>query len=349
MKKKSFFNSLFLIPLFSLFLLISCSHQDSNSKSMKGILSAAIVVDGPIDDGSFNKSTWEGLLKAHSDLGFKVAYKQTTQPIEASSAFNAFEEEEYSLITGVGYKMADITLEKAQTNLNQKYAIIDSTDFESIPSNFLPVGFHTEESAFLVGFLAGKVSKTKKIGFIGGISGDIIDTFDYGYRAGAYLADPEVEVIVQYADSFADVSKGKALANIMYQNGIDIIYQAAGATGIGVIEAAKESRAEGLPIWVIGADVDQSYLAPEAVLVSSLKNTGLALYNILKDLKEGIWEGGKVIEYGLEQGAVGISEINRNIDPYIVKEVLNLKEKLIDKEITAPYSFNTWQSFKKSN
>lgn len=349
MKKKYFFKSFFLIAFFSMFLLSSCSHQNSNSKSLKGVLSAAIVVDGPIDDGSFNKSTWEGLLKAHSDLGFKVAYKQTTQPIEASSAFNAFEEDGYTLITGVGYKMADIILEKAQTNLTQKYAIIDSTDFSHIPSNLLPVGFHTEESAFLVGYLAGKVSKSNKIGFIGGISGNIIDTFDYGYRAGAYFANPDVEVVVQYADSFADVSKGKALANIMYQNGVDVIYQAAGATGIGVIEAAKEVRAEGLPVWVIGADIDQSSLAPEAVLVSTLKNTGLALYNILKNLKEGIWEGGKVIDYGLSQGAVGISEINRNVEPSIVKEVLNLKEKLINKEIIAPYSLNTWQSFKKLN
>jgi basic membrane protein A len=138
--------------------------------------------------------------------------------------------------------MADAILLAAKQNPKQKYAIIDYSYGAKTPPNVLGVMFKAEEGAFLAGYIAAKMSKTGTLGFIGGMSVPIIHSFQYGYLAGAKFANKKINILEQYAESFTDAAKGKAIANQMFAKKVDVIFHAAGGVGDGVIEAAKEKK-----------------------------------------------------------------------------------------------------------
>jgi basic membrane protein A and related proteins len=208
------------------------------------------------------------------------------------------------------------------------------------------VVFKAEQPSFLVGYIAGKMTETDKIGFVGGIEGDVIWGFDYGFQAGVKYAANElgkdIEVLSQYADSFGDAAKGKSIATNMYQQGMDIVFHAAGGVGDGVIEAAKEQDK-----WVIGVDRDQNYMAPDHVLTSAMKRVDVGVYNVTKELKEGNYEGGKTVVYGLaDNGAVDIAPTSdKHVPADILEEVEGLKQMIIDGEIEVPYNAETYEAW----
>lgn len=240
--------------------------------------------------------------------------------------------------------MADALLNAAQINPENTYAIIDNNYGDATPVNMINVTFKSQDAAFLVGYIAGKMTQTNKVGMVGGVSGAILDAFDYGYRAGvAYAANElgkEIEVTVQYADRFSDSAKAKAIAVNMYENGADIIFAAAGGAGLGAIEAAKE-----LNKYVIGADTDQNYLAPENLITSCMKQCGAVVYDVCKRLSAGEQLGGTSIVGDLSTGAVGYTTTGNLIPENVVADTDAVTAKLVSGEIVVPVdadSFSAW-------
>ena len=189
------------------------------------------------------------------------------------------------------------------------------------------------------------MTETNKVGFVGGIQGDLIGAFDYGYQGGVQFAAAErgveIEVLAQYADSFTDSAKGKTIATSMYQNGADIVYHAAGAVGIGVIEAAKE-----LDKWAIGVDSDQNYLAPDNVLTSAMKLVGNGIYNVVKDSAAGANLGGSLYVGTLENGSVGIAPTtDKHVPADIIKKTEDIRSKMIAGALTAPMNEAGYDAF----
>ena len=221
--------------------------------------------------------------------------------------------------------------EAAELNPEQKYACIDAF-FPEPTDNLIGVLFKEQEPSFLVGYIAGKMTETNKVGFVGGVAFDVIFRFEYGFRAGVKYANPDCEVDVQYAGDFNDIAKGKAIANQMYANGADIVFHAAGSTGIGVIEAAQENDK-----WVIGVDQDQNHLAPDNVITSAMKRVDNAIFNVLEALAKDEFEGGQNITYGLAEGGVDIAPSSDKLVPAdILEEVDELKQMIIDGDIVVP-------------
>jgi basic membrane protein A len=179
--------------------------------------------------------------------------------------------------------------------------------------NITSVLFREHEGSYLVGALAAiatvktgvpGINPQKVIGVIGGTKSPGIDKFIVGYVEGAKSIDPSIRVLVSYANDFGDPAKGKELAKAMFDEGADIIYQVAGGTGQGVIEAAKETGR-----FAIGVDSDQDYLAPGRVLTSMIKRADTAVYQLVKRLVEGKLEGGVTLNFGLANNGVGISSM----------------------------------------
>lgn len=317
---------------------------DSNADEK---LKVAMVTDtGGVNDQSFNQSAWEGLQRAEKELDVVASYKESNQDADYVPNLETLLDDGNALIWGIGYKLEAAIKDAAEQNPDQKYGLIDHSyedDGKETPENVVCVMFNDEHSSFLVGYIAAKMSETGKVGFVGGIEGPVINRFDYGYRAGVDYANKEtgknVEVLVQYAESFGDATKGKAIAIQMYQQGADIVFHAAGNVGVGVIEAAKEQEK-----YAIGVDRDQNELAPDNVITSAIKRVDLSTYNVIKDVKEGKFEGGKTIRYGLEEGAVDISPTS---DKHVPKEILDkveeLKKEIIDGKITVPYNKETYK------
>lgn len=322
------------------FAAVFCLAGAASAKKMK----VAMVTDvGGVNDQSFNQSAWEGLKRAEKELGIKVAYKESRQDADYAPNLETLTDAEYNLIWGIGFLMGDAIKSTAQINPDQYYAIVDFFYGDETPKNVSCAIFQEEQPSFLVGYIAGKMTKTNKIGFVGGIKFPLIERFEYGYMAGAKLANPEVEVVRQYAESFSDAAKGKAITTNMYGQGADIVFHAAGAVGDGVIEAAKEDGK-----WAIGVDKDQNSLAPDNVLTSAMKRVDNAIFDMVKHLKDGDFKGGEAVVYNLSNDGVGIAPTSsKHVPAEVLAEVDALIAKIKAGEIVVPSTKDTYDAFVK--
>ena len=312
--------------------LTGCGSNTESKADGADKITVAMVSDvAGINDQSYNQSAWEGLERAKKELGIEIKYLESKQDSDYATNVETLADEEVDLIIGVGSKLSDTIKEAAKNYPDQKFAIIDET-YDEIPSNVKSVLFESEQASYLVGLIAGKMSETKNVGFIGGLDIPVINTFKYGYMAGVKAADANCEIQAQYANSFNDQAKGKAIANQMYSNGADIVFTCGGDVGTGAIEAAKENGK-----YAIGVDRDQSDLAPENVLTSAIKRVDAGVFETVKSYVNGTFEGGTTTTYGLEENAVGVPDTTKNL---VSQDILDLVEetitKLKNKEITVP-------------
>ena len=312
---------------------------------------ATLVTDvGGVNDASFNQLSWEGLQELNSRVGVKVAYLESGQESDFRPNIEKQIDNGSNFVWSMGFPMADATREVAKDYADINFAIIDIVyDDEVLKEcpNLTGVMIYAQESAFEVGYAAALSTKSDKVGFVGGIKNTVIDQFEYGYRSGVAYANKEtgknVEVDVQYVESFADQAKGKAIATKMMQNGCDIVYHGAGQAGLGVIEAAKEQGK-----MFIGCDRDQSDLAPDNILTSSLKKCNIAVQETTLKLINGEQVGGKNLYYGLKENAAGITENNKNMDKEVYEKTMLVEQKIKNGEIVPGYNKETYDEFIKN-
>ncbi len=289
-----------------------------------------IITDlGGVNDGSFNTSAWEGLQRAQEELGIEANYLESHTDSDYKPNIETFLDEDYDMIICIGYALADALKEEADANPDQKFAIVDDSslaDYDNVTS----LMFEQAQASYLVGYIAGKTTQSNKIGLVLGMSTDVMHQFGYGYVAGAIDANPEVTVLQNNANSFADTAAGKTAANNMVAEGADVIFHAAGGTGLGVIDACKEAG-----IWAIGVDSDQSSVAPETILTSAMKRVDNAVYDIAKATVEGTVEAG-VKTYSLADEGVDIAPTTDNLSDEMVAEIQDVKKQIVDGEITVP-------------
>ena len=323
--------SLALASVLSASLLAGCSNNDKNEPKDNKLTIGMITDVAGVNDQSFNQSAWEGLQKAEKELGVKVKYLESKQDSDYAANIETLADEGVDLIVGVGMKLAPSIEEEAKLYPEQKFVIVDET-YKNVPKNVKSILFNAQESSYLTGLIAGKMTKTNNIGFIGGMQLPVIEAYQYGYMAGVKAANPKVKMQTQYANSFTDQAKGKAIANQMYSKDADIIFTAGGDVGTGAIEAAKENGKFG-----IGVDRDQSSLAPDNVLTSAMKRVDVGVFATVKELVDGKFQGGTTDVYGLKEGAVGIPDTTKNL---VSKDIIDYVNKEADKlkkgELKAP-------------
>jgi len=261
---------------------------------------------GGIGDKSFNDAAYAGLLKAEKELDLSVRYIEPADGTDRESAVRELAAGGHDLVIGVGFIFSDDMRALATRYPDVKFACIDySGPRENVPPNLVGLPFREQEGSFLAGALAGLVTKSKKVGFVGGMQIPLIRKFEIGYAAGVHHVCPECAVFAAYAGTepkaFADPTTGKELALAQYGRGADIVYHAAGKTGIGVFNAA---RAEGK--WAIGVDADQRHEAPCCIVSSMVKGVDVAVFRTIQEVVEGRFVGGGVHELGLAEGGVDL-------------------------------------------
>ena len=331
-----------IITIFVLTLFVMSIVSCGQVKKESGIKVAMVTDVGGINDQSFNQSAWEGLKRAEKEFAISVSYLESTQDADYAPNMETLLDAGNNLIWGIGFKMGDTLKEKALENPDQNYAIIDYAYGEETPANVVGVVFKEQEPSFLVGYIAGKMTKTNKVGFVGGMKFPLIEKFEYGFKAGVKLANPDAEILAQYADSFTDAAKGKAIANQMYGKDADIVYHAAGGVGDGVIEAAKEQDK-----FAIGVDRDQNDLAPDNVITSAMKRVDNAIFNLTQTLVNGQFPGGSNVVYGLKEGGVDIApSSSKHVPAEILEEVEKIKAQIIAGEIIPPTNAEEFKNFK---
>lgn len=293
-----------------------------------GTYEVTLVTDvGGINDKSFNQGTWEGVRKyCTENPDVDATYIETNDPATMETNLNtAASQSEIVIIPG--FNAVTPISNVAPEHPDTQFVLIDAELPEPQP-NVKSYMFSAEDAGYLVGYIAGKTTKTNHIGFIGGEEIPNVTPFADGYIAGAEAANPGVQVDVLYADTFVDSTKGQTMADTMYSNGCDIIFAAAGGTGIGVINSAIQHRQQGEDVWAIGVDVDQyaegTYTTPEgveesAVLTSAMKNVGVAAYDALTEFYNGTFTQDTEV-MTVENGGVGLPATNPNVDQALIDE-----------------------------
>ena len=295
---------------------------------------------GGLGDKSFNDSAHRGLMKAKDELGVQVQYIEPGDGSDRESALRQRAAKGDNLVVGVGFIFSDDITNLAKEFPNVKFACIDYNlpkGVDKIPDNLVGLRFREQEGSFLVGAIAGRVTKTKKVGFVGGMKIPLIRKFEAGYEAGVKQVCPTCQVFSGYAGTepkaFADPTKGKELALAQYGRGADIVYHASGKTGDGVFNAAKEKNQ-----LAIGVDSDQFHVAPCCVLTSMIKNVDVAVYETIKKVVEGQFKGGEY-EFGLKDGGVGFVYDDNNkskIPQAVADEMKTLTKQIVDGTIKVP-------------
>ena len=285
-----------------------------------------------VNDKAFSQLAWEALTKAKADLGVEVKYLESKTDADFVSNLSQFVKNGYDLTWGTGFVMSDAVQKVAKENPNTKLAIVDN---EVKEPNVRSVLFSEQEGSFLVGVIAGLMTKTNKVGFVGGMEIPVIAKFEAGFKAGVSAVNPEAKVIINYTGAFDKPDLGKAAASVIYNDGADIIFHAASATGAGVFNEAKDRFQKGQRVWVIGVDRDQSLeYGDDITLTSMMKRVDEAVYRVTKELNEGSFEGGTTLQLGLKENGVGIADTSsKNVPADVLAKVEAYKQKIIGGEI----------------
>ena len=280
------------------------------AQAQTAIKPAIVYANGGKFDKSFNEGVSNGAKKFTDETKIAVADFEPTNETQFEQALRRFAQRGQDPIIAVGFSQA-VALEKVAKEFpNAHFTIIDSV--VKLP-NVQSVVFKEHEGSFLVGMAAAMASKTGKVGFVGGMDIPLIRRFALGYEEGAKYVNPKIEVFQNMTGTtpaaWNDPTRGGELARSQFDRGADVVYAAAGATGLGVLQAAKDKGR-----LAIGVDSNQDHIHPGTILTSMIKRVDLAVYETFKYAKEGIWKPG-VVSLGVAEGGVGYSvdQYNRNL------------------------------------
>lgn len=338
----------FVVISITCITLLSCSYFGLSKDKFK----IGLVTEmNSIHDKSFNQSVWEGLTKFGKEAGLKAnkdyKFKQSTEQKNYEKNIKYFAKRNYDLVIGAGFYLKDAMNTVSKKYKKTNFAIIDSRVNQP---NVVSIVFKDNEGGFLAGVIAALKTKTNKVGFIGGADNEVINRFKFGFMAGAKTINPKIEVISDNINSFNKRKKGSNLAASFYDQGADIIFQAAGYSGLGVFDEAKKITVrENRKVWVIGVDRDQyeEGLPENVTLISIVKTINQAVYNTAVDVKNKEFQGGKTLIYGLKEDGIKLIKAKNNVEDDILKKVDDYKEKIRNGKLNVPATEDEYFEFEE--
>ena len=337
--RNQFLPNLALTVLLISLAILSSACGGSSAAEDKSKLKVGIVFDiGGKDDRSFNAAAWQGVQRAAKDLPIVLRDIEPGTPNAIEPAMRAFAERNFDLIIGVGFAQQPIIDEVAKDYPHIQFAIIDGVS--KLP-NVASLVFKEHEGSYLVGILAAKASRTGTIGFLGGMDIGLIHRFAKGYEEGAKSVNPNIRVIENYVGvtdgAWNNPGKGKELSLAQIGKGADVIFTAAGNSGLGAFDAVEQQGKQNgrATHFVIGVDSNQNMVKPGFVLTSMVKRVDNAVYDIVKDVVNHQFSPGLHV-FGLDKDGVGyaMDDNNKDLVPAeAIQEAEAAKKKIISGEI----------------
>src|SRR5213080_2926734 len=348
-----------LFALVSLIFAGQACNRVSYGTDDKSKIHVGIVFDiGGKDDRSFNAAAWAGVKCAETGMlpdgktscgkpamDMVLRDVEPGNPVSIEPAMRAFAERGYDLVIGIGFAQSPIMEKVARDYPNIHFAIIDGVIFEddgkTPRSNVASLVFREHEGSYLVGLIAGMTSKSGTLGFIGGMDIGLIHRFEGGFEQGAKAANPKIQVIQNYVGvtdaAWNNPGKGKEIALAQISKGADVIFTAAGNSGLGAFDAVEQSGKENgrATHFVIGVDSNQNMVKPGYVLTSMVKRVDNAVYNIISDVVAHKFQGGFHV-FGLDSDGVAYTfdQYNKDLIPQAtLDEVEAAKKRIIAGQI----------------
>ena len=285
---------------FRVFLATVCAALLAGGAAAGGFEPAIVFDQGSRTDRSFNAAAWKGAERFAAETGIAVSIEEAASPADREPALRRAIADGATLVIAVGFSYAEAIEAVAAENPGRSFAIVD-VNWLDLP-NLRQYAFREHEGSYLVGVAAALTSKTGTIGFVGGMDVPLIHRFACGYVQGAAAARPGIAILQDMTGrtpaAWNRPARGAALAHGQFARGADVVFHAAGGTGIGVIRAAAEAGK-----YAIGVDLNQNGIAPGTVLTSMVKRVDVAAYETLKDAMQGRFSSG-VVTLGLAEGGV---------------------------------------------
>ncbi len=282
-------------------------------------------------DKSFNQSAFEGASRFKKETNINFIEVQASSDTQAEQVLRGLARKNLDLIASIGFAQQAAVQKVAKEFPKVRFVLIDGV---AQGANINSITFKEEEGSYLVGVAAAMASKSKKLGFIGGVDIPLIRTFACGYAQGAKAVNPKVEVtsnmVGTTSDSWNNPAKGGELARSQFDRGVDVVFAVAGGSGLGTLQTAKEKGKLG-----IGVDSNQNHLYPGSILTSMVKRVDNAVYDSFMQMKNGTWKAG-VTAKGIKEDGVdwALDENNRKlITPEIEKRVLGARKDIIDGKV----------------
>ncbi len=308
----------------------------------EGMLASMATDVGGLGDQSFNDGAYQGLQMAKDELGVEIRVIESKQQTDYIPNLTGLAEDGSDVVFAVGFLMEKAVKEAAANMPDTYFAGIDIFAGDDDPSNFKGILYKEEQAGYLAGIVAGMMTKEyageseklnddNVVGVVLGMFIPPVEKYEVGFIQGVKRVNPDCEVLSVTAGSFTDQAKGKEAALAMVDQGADVIFHAAGLTGLGAIQAAKERG-----VTAIGVDVDQNHVAPDTVITSAEKKIPQTVYLAVKEAVDGNFEGGTNV-YGLQQKAIGISPFHSfdDVVPQAVKDELDAaREEILNGEVT---------------
>jgi len=304
-----------------------------------------IIATGGLGDKSFNDISYAGVKRAKEELGIDFDYVEPAAIAEYEGYQRDFAKTgDYEIIICVGFDQMDALNITAREYPNQTFALIDEVVNTANVASLL---FRMNEASFLVGVVAGMMTETDTVGFVGGMDIALIRDFFGGYEAGAEWANPNVTVLTPvFVGGWADPTTGKENAETLIDLDADVLFVAAGKSGLGALEAVHEAEIVGL-----GVDACQCYLHPE-VVAGATKRVDVAVFEMIEDAVEGTFEG-KIYSGGLKEGWVGCCRLpeeegfweqefeftHTSLEASVIDKIEDARDKIVSGEITVPSAF----------
>ena len=334
MSRKAFL--LLIAACFAGLTFTSCKNKVEAKREGCSIKVGIVFDIGGKNDRSFNAAAWEGVQRAQKDMNICLYDVEPGNPTSIEPAMRAFAERNFDLVIGVGFAQGPIMQKVAIDYPNIKFAIVDGVivDKDGNPlSNVADLVFREHEGSYLVGMIAASKNKTGTIGFLGGMDIPLIHKFETGYEEGARSVNPKIQIIQNYVGvtdgAWNNPGKGKELALGQIDKGADVIFTAAGNSGLGAFDAVEQygrNPATGeANRFVIGVDSNQNMVKPGFVLTSMVKRVDNAVYDTVKQVLDGRFEGG-IHAFGLDKDGVAYA-MDQNNDALIPQDVRDRVEK----------------------
>lgn len=290
-----------------------------------------VIIDvGGLGDQSINDMANDAMKQVAADFGVQTKLMEPTDMSQFVDMNQSLAQAGYNVIIDNCYSAETAVATVADMYPDTWFLIIDTTVDKP---NVISANYETHEGSFLAGAVAAMMSKTGIVGFVGGMQIPTIERYEKGYAAGAQYINPDIQVIVKYigndSNAFSDAPKGKALAEDLSSNGADVIYHAAGGSGLGVIDCCEEKG-----IWAIGVDVDQSSVAPETVLTSMMNHGEVAIHDVVEAYINGT-EINHDYRLSIANGGVGLAD-SKHFTDEIRASIADITEKILSGEIVVP-------------
>lgn len=347
MKKNTFHISFkFFCSLFFSSSLIFFSGLAYVSTSAAAIKVGLVLDKGGKDDKSFNSSAFEGAKKAEKELGIELKFVEAADTNAFENLHKSFSKKKMDLIIGIGFAQLEAIKKVSKQFPEQKFALVDG---ELSAPNVKSILFEEHEGSFLVGALAALKSKTSKFGFIGGMDIPLIRRFFLGYEAGVKKINPNAQLLQHYigvsGEAWNNPAKAKELAMAQFNQGVEVIFVAAGASGSGVFDATEEVNSKkgktpngDAKFFAIGVDSNQNWIKPGLILSSMLKRVDIGVFETIKEVNEGKFQSG-IVRYGLKSKAVDYAVDKHNsklITADITSKLEDLKKQILEGKIKVP-------------